>query len=283
MDNDLFQRIRNFEQKITGKQKILAQYLLLNSEEISFQTVAGVARKAGVGDSTVVRFSRALGYEGFPELREEFQRAILENLTPSERLHRVIDFPQNLGELVSRVFEKEIQNLKETEKGLEIGNIEKIANCIVKAKRKYVVGLRASSACAYLLGRFLTQILPNVVSILSGDSHLFEGLKAIDKDDIIIVISFPRYTKLTVEAVQFARDHKANTVAITDSKLSPAAQVSKFVLVAPASSYNFANSYIGCVSIINLLITLIIHIDKDQTAMMLREWEKAVERFNFQY
>lgn len=283
MDNDLFQRIRNFEQKLGGKQKKLAQYLLSHFEKIPFQTVAEISSEAGVSDSTVIRLSRTFGCEGFPQLREQFQRAILEKLSPSERFHKVIDFPDNFEELVSLGFETEVQNLKETEKGLEIENILRIADCIIKARGKYVVGLRASSGCASLLGRFLTQTLPNVITILDGDSRLFEGLKDIGKEDILVAISYPRYTKAAIEAVQFARDRKAITVTITDSALSPAAQISKFALIGAANSCNFANSYTGCLAIINLLVTLIIHLDKEQTEISLREWEEAIKSFHFHH
>jgi len=159
----------------------------------------------------------------------------------------------------------------------------KIADCIIKARGKYVIGLRASSGCAFLLGRFLTQISPNVTTILDGDSRLFEGLKNIGEEDILVAISYPRYTKATIEALQFARDRKAITVAITDSTLSPVAQLSKFVLIAAANSCNFANSYTGCLSIINLLVTLIIHMDKDHTEIILGEWEEALKSFHFHY
>jgi len=283
MDDSLFQRIKIFEQKSSGKQKRLAQYFLSQFDEIPFRTVAEISNKAGVSDATVIRFSRTLGYEGFPQLREQFQRTILEKLSPSERFHRVIVFPDNFAELVSLVFETEVHNLRETEKGLEIDNILKIAECIIKAGRKYIVGLRASSGCAYLLGRFLTQILPNVITILDGDSRLFEGLRNIGKEDILVAISYPRYTKVTLEAVQFAIDRNATTVTITDSALSPSAQLSKYALIALSNSCNFANSYIGCLSLINLLVTLIIHMDKDHAEINLREWEKTIENFHFHY
>ena len=81
MDNDLFQRIRSFEQKLSGKQKRLAQYLLSHFTEIPFQTVAEISNKAGVSDATVVRFSKTFGYDGFPQLKEQFQKAILEKLS----------------------------------------------------------------------------------------------------------------------------------------------------------------------------------------------------------
>lgn len=283
MYQSLFTKIRNFEQKSNGKQKTLAQYFLSNFEEASFQTVAEVACKARVSEATVVRFARGLGYKGFPHLKDEFQNVILKKLAPSERLHKIFDTSYNSKKIINHALEREIQNIIETQKRLQIENIEQIAQCIIDARRKYIVGLRASSGCAYLLGHFLSRILPDIVTILDGDTRLFEGLKAIGKEDILIAISYPRYTKRTVEALQFVKDRHINTIVITDSELSPAAQISEFTIVAPANSSNFTNSYTACLSIINLLITLIINFDKYKTERMLREWEKALEGFDFFY
>jgi DNA-binding MurR/RpiR family transcriptional regulator len=280
--NDLFQKITILEPKLNGKLKKLAHYLISHFEEISFQTVAEVASKSGVSGSTVIRLSRALGYDGFPHLQAEFQTTLLEKLSPSERFHKAIGLPSdNFEKLVSLVFEKEVQNLRDTEKQLEIGNITKIANCIIKAKTKYILGLRGSSGSAYLLGRYLNQILPHIIIIQDGDSRLFETLKGIGKDDILVTVSYPRYTKAALEAIKFARNRKAITVAITDSKLSPAVQLCQFSIVATANSSIFTNSYVACTAIVNLLLTLIMHINKVQTQVMLKEWENAIAGFNF--
>jgi len=280
MYQNLFAKIRNLEQRSNGKQKILARYFLSHFNETSFQTVAEVANKARVSESTVIRFSRELGFKGFLHLKDEFQGVVLSKLSPSERLH-VFEVQNSFEKLTDHVFEKEIHNIKETQKKLELGNLNEIAHRVVKAKKKYIIGLRASAAPAYLFGHLLNHILSNVITILIGDTSLFEGLRDIDKEDILIGFSFPRYTKRTVEAIQFARKFHTTTVAITDTEFSPASQLSDFTLIAPAYSDTFSNSYTACSTIINMLITLITHINKDQTEKMLAIFEDCLKEFDF--
>jgi DNA-binding MurR/RpiR family transcriptional regulator len=118
---------------------------------------------------------------------------------------------------------------------------------------------------------------------LNGDARLFEGLKSICKEDILIAISFPRYTNATIEAIQFARNHQATTVSISDSQLSPVAQMCDFALITPVFSSHFTSSYAGCICLINLIVTVIIHLNTDQAQKMLCEWEEALEKFHFHY
>jgi len=283
MNKDLFSKIGDLEKTLYGKQKQVATYFLSNFEELSFKTAAEIANSAGVSEPTIIRFVKLLGYKGFPQLKDEFQRIILKKLSPSERLHKLPSIPDNnLTEIIGLLFEREIQNLKETKEKLN-GKIEKVVRCIIKAKKKYVLGLRSSSACAYLLGRYLDYILPNVITILDGDIRLFEKLRNIGKEDVLIVVSYPRYIRNTVEAIQFAKARNALTITITDSELSPTAQISKFVIIAPSSSISIANSYTACVSVINLLNTLLINMNKGQTEAMLKEWENTLNLFDYFY
>ena len=282
MSQDLFIKIKNLEKDSSEKQKTLARYFLAHLNESSFQTVAEIAKEVGVSEPTVVRFAKALGYKGFPELRDEFQRIILRRLIPSERVAGAFGAGQDLGKIVDRVFERESRNLKDTHKALDIFNIERIVDCIVKAENKYVLGLRSSSGCAYILGRFLGHILPNVSTILSGHISVFEELRTIRKGDVLIAICYPRYVRTTVDALQFARDRGAATITITDSDLTPSAQVSQFSIVAVSNSLSFSNSYTACLSVINVLTSIISQKNKKQTKHYLEEWD-ILEPFNFFY
>jgi DNA-binding MurR/RpiR family transcriptional regulator len=208
----------------------------------------------------------------------------LEEFGPSERFEKVSTAHKNLEGIVSSTFEMEIHNLRETRKGIDLGRIEEIVHAIIAARMKYIIGLRTTSGCAYLLGRILSHILPNVLTILDGDVRMYENLRAIGKKDVLITISYPRYLKNTVEALQFAKLRKATTIAITDSKLSPTAQISKYSIIAPSNSQTFANSYTACLFAINLLTAAIIQIhDGKKMKVVLNEWEKSLEPFKFFY
>jgi DNA-binding MurR/RpiR family transcriptional regulator len=283
MQKDLFLKIKDLEGRLNGKQKRLAEYFLTNFEGISFQTVQDIANKTKISEATIVRFSRTLGFTGFSQLRDEIQKILLKKLSPFERFHTSSGGFNNIERLVASVFEREMNNLREAQGKLQLTNIERIANLIIKAKRKYIVGFRATGGCAYLLGYYLNYILPDVLTMHEGDSSVFEKLKSINDQDVLVAISYPRYTRSTVEVLKFAKDRKSPTVCITDSELSPATKVSDFTLFAPANSSNFANSYTACSTVINLLITLISHMDTKRTEIMLKEMDKVLNSFNLFY
>ena len=280
----LFEKIKELEPKLNGKQRVLAQYILSNSDKISFQNLVDIAKETGTSEATMVRFAKTLGYKGFIELKDDFQKLLLRRLSPLERFDITVGPSNDRNNVIFRVFEKEIQNITEARKKLEMKKIQKIAHLVIKARRKYIVGLRASEGCAFLLGHFLSHVLPDIFTLTNGDTSLFEGIKDIKKEDIMIAISFPRYSKPTIDALLMAKKHGTPTISITDFELSPVSQISDFHVIAPAASESFLNSYTACISIINILITTIItYIDRNKTEAMLKKLDKALAGLDFFY
>ena len=138
---------------------------------------------------------------------------------------------------------------REPTKKLKTENIDKVAQNIIMPRRKYVIGLRASSGCAYLLGYLLATSCQKSELLQFGDEPLLESLREYQREDILIAISFPRYTKTIVDVLLFAKARKAMTVVITDSILSPPAQVAQFTIDIPSNSLTFANSYTACLAL----------------------------------
>jgi DNA-binding MurR/RpiR family transcriptional regulator len=161
--------------------------------------------------------------------------------------------------------------------------LKQIAKEISEADRKYVIGLRSSTGAAMLLGGILSQILPNIFTIIDGDTRLFESIKSIRENDVLIAISYPRYTKATITALNFAKSRKAKTIAITDWALSPAAQMAESKLLTPLENLGFENSYTACITMINALVISIAEYNKPLTRKMLKELEKSTMEFDFVY
>ena len=284
MPSDLFSRILRLSERASTKQKLLAEFVLSHPEELSFLTSTQIAGKAGVSEATVIRFAKLLGYRGLPELKDEFQKLILRSLGPHERLQKTaLGGSGDLHDLITATFDREARNLKETQGRISPEHLKQIAETVIRARRRYIVGLRASSACAFLLGHYLSHVLPRVVTIVDGDSRLFEGLKSIDKRDVLVVISYSRYTKPTIQALEFAQGRGAKTIAITDTTSSPAAQIADQHIVAPAVFASFANSYTACIVVINLLVELVTQLSKDESERMLKEWDSALRNQDIFY
>ncbi len=283
MNQGLLLNIKQLETHGIGKQKTFAKYVLSHFNEIGFKNLADLANDAGVSESSIIRFARTLGYKGFPSLREEFQEIILRRINPPQELYHVDNAgtPNGSSQILNQVFDLEIGNLREAHEKLDPGTIERVARIIISAKRKYVTGLRASSGCAYLLGYLLNHILPDVTTITVGGETLLESLRYIQSEDILITISFPRYTKSIVDALLFAKAKKATTVAITNSVLSPPAQVAQFVLDIPAKSLTFGNSYTACLCLINSLVAILMHLDEESTGRRLLEYKNTLKDIEF--
>lgn len=256
----------------------MANYFLSHLRELPFQTTSEISIESGVSEPTIIRFVRLLGYKGFVDFRNELQRKLKEEFLPTERFQGDILVNKDIENIANSMLEMEINNLQETLKGIDLGELEEIVKTIVTAKTKYIIGLRTSSGAAHALGRILSHILPNVVTILDGDNRMYENLRAIGKQDVLITISYPRYLKNTVEAIQFVKLRNATTIAITDSKLTHAAQMSMYHIIAHSNSQTSINSYTACFFVINLLTASIMkfHSGKEMKAV-LKEWEECLD------
>ena len=283
MQEDLFTKIRTLETRLTEKQRVLAPYFLSNLEKLPFLTTSKIASETGVSEPTVIRFVRMLGYGGFVEFKDELQELIVEKLAPVEKLHHIPKSNEKAAQFLDALLEKEIENLGEARRRLDLVQIDDIVSKIIKARKKYVLGLRTSAGCAYLLGRLLGYIMADVVTILDGDSRMYEDLRNIDQRDVLISISYPRYMKNVVEAIQIAKGRGAITVSITDTDLSPTAQMSQYAIIAPSKSNSYFNSYTACLSVINVLAALAALKNRKEADYLLQEREKALEPFDLFY
>ena len=283
MPLDLFTKMRTLETRLTEKQRLLAPYFLANLERLPFLTVSSIARNAGVSEPTVIRFVRLLGYGGFVEFKDELQKVIVKKLAPAEKFRHVPKSNEKAARFLDTLFEREIENLREARRRLDLVQTGDIVSKIIKARKKYVLGLRNSAGCAYLLGRLLGYIMTDVVTLLEGDTRMYEDLGSIEQHDVLIAISYPRYTKNTVEAVQIAKGRGAITVSITDSELSPTAQMSDYAIIAPSDSNSYSNSYTASLSVIHALTGLIAQKNRKEADQLLHKREKALEPFDLFY
>jgi DNA-binding MurR/RpiR family transcriptional regulator len=160
--------------------------------------------------------------------------------------------------LIAYLTERENLNLRAAFERVDRAALHNLVEAICAAKTCYVVGLRSSRALATLLGHYLTKIAPKVIVIESSDT-MFEQLSWIDRDDVLVAYSFPRYSKQTIDAIQIAKSSGARTGALTDSQSAPAAQLCNYSLIAPAISSFYGNSFVAAVALTNLLLASYVH------------------------
>ncbi len=254
MDNaqELIQRLNHSGKKLSKSHRRIAECIVSHYDKVVFMTASKLGEYVGVSESTVVRFAAALGYNGYPQLQKALQELIRHRLTASQRFEMTSDMDHS--QVLNKVLKADIQNIRSTLDEIDLSAFEQAIDMIIQARAIYVMGLRASAPIAEFFAHYLKFIFPNVRVVTSGVSDVFEQLSRIGEGDLLIGISFPRYTSRSIEAMGFARQQGAALIAITDGPLSPLHSTADVCLMAKSDMSSFVDSFAAPLSLINALI-----------------------------
>jgi len=252
--NPFFQeRVQRKHSQLTRSQLALARYILQHDREVPFLSSAKLASRVNVSDATVTRFCTALGYSGFSDLQKDLQKWLQMRLAPSERLEKI---PRNKGEnSYLEILQRDIQNLRETSAGLQPDQFQKAIRMLSRARRLFIVAMRSSFGLATLAHSHFSGIRSGVTLVESSRGMMPDLLTDVRPSDAMLAISFPRYTRGTLEVAEYVKGRGCRVIAITDSILSPLARISDLVIQAKIEGLGFINSYTSAVAIINCLST----------------------------
>lgn len=280
---DLPSRIKHNFKNFSPSQKLIATYLLNQSDKAAFFTAADLGKAVGVSESTVVRFANFLGYDGYPALQRDLQDGIKNKLTTVNRFKKSINSVNGGENILHEVLRNDMENINNTMNNISLDSYNKFVEEMIKADNIYIVGLRTATSLAYFMGFTLHLILKNVTTITFGVSDLFERLININEKDLLIGISFPRYTLQTVEIMEYAKKKGAKTAAITDSVMSPLAQLADVSLFANSNLNSFIDSFTAPLSVINALVTAVGVKKRGETLEYLAELEEVWKKYNVFY
>lgn len=263
--------------RLTPSQRRIMQYIMDNYEEAIFLTASQLAQSVGVSEATVVRLAQALGFDGYPGMQKKFREGLQNRLSTVTRLEHAVDHVRQVGDVVVKVLQEDIQNLSETLRNLPIEVFEQAVVDMEKAKRIFVVGLRGAHAPALTLATYLRFLGKQAQLLVPGHGELWDIVQGLGKTDLVVGISFPRYTSVTVEILEHARRQRARVGAITDSPLSPLARHAHWVLTAQCRLDSFIESFTAATSLINALLTAMSIQKPGKTLRILREREALWE------
>lgn len=243
-------------------------------------TAAKLAERAGVSESVVVRFASRIGYSGYPEMQQVVQDIVRAELSPAERLGRKLHGGVDGDTPMQVVFRRDRENLLATERNLSPEAVRQAAREIVTARNVWILGLIESGALARLLGLFLNFIIPQVTVVDRAGAEMAVPLKNVTSEDVVIGVSFARYAKQTVQALDYCKRKGARIIAITDSPVAPAAEVASIPLVASVEMVSFFNSYTAVISLINALVAETVAASPDRAKTELVAVDNAIESFD---
>ena len=264
---ELLARINQTGRRLSKGQKRIAEYIVNHYDKAAFMTASKLGDKVQVSESTVVRFAIALGYDGYPALQKALQEMIRNRLTAVQRVEMTGDMSESA--VLGMVFKADMQNIRQTIEDLDEANFSRTVDALCEAERVYVVGVRSSAPLAQFLGYYMNFIRDNVMVITSGISDVLEQVARVGEKDVVLGISFPRYSRRTIEAMNYAKGKGATVVSLTDTPLSPLGEASDFCLTARSDMASFVDSLVAPLSMINALIV----------AMSLRHREEVSEHF----
>lgn len=247
----LWKTIKGRMDRLPSGQQSVARFLLNRPRDAAFLTAAQLGEQVGVSESTVIRLAASLGFPGFPELRSALQEALRDQLSALERLQLY----QTMGEgtnLVQSVLRQDLQRGLSALASMDDGPIEALAQALCEAPSVYLIGLRSARALVAYFSTYLSWFLPEVHSL---ESDLFlEQVVAARKGSLFVGISFPRYTRQTVQCLAFARSQGLPTAAITDSLVSPLVEQADYVVTVPSSHISYIDSFVIPMGLLNALL-----------------------------
>lgn len=257
MEKDLMALISQSAPRFSKGQRLIANYIQNHFDKAAFMTASKLGGVVGVSESTVVRFASEIGFEGYPELQKALQEMIRNKLTNVQRMDAASDQIDSAN-VLDKVLSKDIERIRRTLEDADKEEFAQAVDTICQAKNIYIIGVRSSSALATFLSFYFNHIFPSVRLIsTTSRAEVFEQVMRVEKNDVLIAISFPRYSKRAVQASHYARANGAKVVAITDSDKSPIAEVADHLLLACGDMVSFVDSLVAPLSVINALIVAV--------------------------
>ena len=255
---DMIDRLNQSGKKLSKGHRKIAQYIVEHYDKAVFMTASKLGESVGVSESTVVRFASAMGYEGYPQLQRSLQELVSHRLTANQRFEMSTEIDPR--EALGVVLKSDVQNLRATLEQMDVAVFEDVVSRLLSARAIYIMGLRSAAPLAQFMGYYLNYIFDNVHLVSSGATDVFEEISKLKENDVLVGISFPRYSSRTLEAMRFAKRCGAQVVAITDGPMSPLADMADATLTARTDMASFVDSLAAPLSLINaLLVALGLH------------------------
>lgn len=238
--------------RLSKSHRAIADYIEAHYDKAGALTAVALGKQCGVSESTVVRFAMALGYEGYPELQAALQELARQRMTAVQRFDMASELTEDT--VLKTVLKNDMSNIRRTVEELSQADFDDAVARLLGARHIYVMGLRSAAPLAQFLGHYLHLIFEGVTLVTAATGDVFEELARVGPQDVLVGISFPRYSTRTLEGMRFAREQGAQVVGITDGAMSPLCEAANVCLRAHTDMASFVDSLAAPLSVINALI-----------------------------
>lgn len=277
--NELINRINEKYSSMSKGQKLLSTYITDNYDKAVFLTAEKLGKVVGVSESTVVRFATHLGYRGYPEFQKALEELVRNKLNSIQRME-VTYGRISQSKILDTVLQSDAEKIKSTLEQIDQNAFETALDIILNAKHIYIVGIRSCAPLASFMSFYFNLMFDNVHLLhTSSSSELFEQMVRISEEDVIIGISFPRYSMRTLKAMEFANNRNAKVITLTDSVHSPMNLYSSCNLIAKSDMASIVDSLVAPLSVINALIVALCMRKQSEVAETLERLEDIWDEY----
>ena len=270
---DVLQLIEESYKTFSKGQRYIADYICNNYDKAVDMTAARLGK--------IVRFATELGFKGYPQFQKALGELVKQRLSSVQRISLAYERLSESPDLISSVLHNDIQNLKHTEEMIDRDAFYRAVDLIGDARKIYVIGGRSCSTLASFLNYYLSYIFDDVRLIRSDSvTESIEEIHRIGEQDVILAISFPRYSVKTIQTVSFAKNRKAKIIAITDGEQSPLAKYADCSIYAGSDMVSFVDSLVAPLSVVNALLAALSMRYKDSVTDTMLSMESIWNTMN---
>lgn len=266
---------RNIENNLSilpPAQRKIAEYMLENKLESIFLTALQIGKNAGSSEASAIRLASNLGFSSFPEFIKSLQEEAKDQLSTIGRLQMHKLKPQT-GGMVARIINNDLEQAGLALSTVNDESIKNLAAKICSSEAIFIIGLRSTRSLSVYMEYYLSWFFSNV--FLPTTDTIGNNLVSAPKNSIVIGISFPRYTRQTVECIALAKKNKFLTAAITDSPFSPLAKAADMSIISPCAHIAHIDSLLIPMGLINTLLIQVAEQLGPKALKRLKELEKS--------
>lgn len=275
MDNVLILIDENYA-SFSRMHKKFADYILRNYEKAILMSMNKISRESGVSEATIIRFTYKLGFDGYKEFQKSLINSTKYSLTTLQRFTTMSELSSS--ELIYSSFHRDITDINNSFLALKPETMNKAVELVDKSRNIYILAMRSSNILAHYLAYYMRFLSFNVILIEGTQMEPFEQLISITENDCLIAISYPRYSRRTIETVKIAKEKNCKIISITDSDTSPLNKYSDVALIAYTSMTSFLDSLVSPLSLINTFLLSMSNLESRDVKATLAQLEEIWEK-----
>ncbi|WCK52353.1 MurR/RpiR family transcriptional regulator [Aneurinibacillus sp. Ricciae_BoGa-3] len=275
------ERIQKHYDSLTEGQKRVAEFLLRHAHESAVSSAAEIGKKAGISETTVIRFCYALGYEGFTEIQKELQRHLLISKSSLETFVESKRKFANGQHFYAEVMGKDCENITTLMEKLDEQQLDEVIHCLNEASNVLVAGLQTSYPAALWFG-FALNLLRGKTRIYRPDTdNVFLLSTELDPSWAVLVLSFHRYAKNSLEIAKLAKQNGSKVIAITDSLVAPVAKYADIVVPLEIEHTSTLDITTALISVLNSLLAGYSLSNIDQVEQRMKAYDMTGDTISF--